>query len=274
MALLGAHVSVEGGLWRAFERGMALGCQCIQIFTKSQLQWFASPVSIDQCQRFYRAWRSCGFMPVVAHGSYLINLASSDLSMWERSVEALVMEMQRCDALGIESLVFHPGHHGGAGYEAGMANLERGIEAVLERSPSSVRLLLEPSAGQGTAVGYVLKDCVELCVRVGIKRVGLCLDTCHLFAAGYDIRSPGGYRRTLGALGDMGASIVGCWHLNDSKDPKGSRKDRHERVGNGAIGLSAFAMVLQDQEFSETPAILEISPAFAAEDMAILSKLR
>jgi deoxyribonuclease-4 len=273
LALLGCHVSIEGGVWRAIERGDSLGCRAIQIFTKNQLQWMSSPIPLDVAERFYRAWRASGIVEVVSHASYLINLASHDPVLWKRSVEALTYEAQRCLDLGIGLLVFHPGHHGGAGYQVGMEWLERGIQQVLEAIPLGVRLLLEPSAGQGTSVGFVLKDCVELCHRIGYERLGLCLDTCHLFAAGYDFRTPGGYDRLLRSLGDRGTRLVGCWHLNDSKDPKGSRKDRHQRVGIGTIGLAPFQMILSDPRFHAVPAIVEAPPSTVAEDLALLNKL-
>lgn len=276
VALIGSHVSIEGGLWRAFERGQEMGCEALQIFTKNQLQWFASPLPLRECERFYRAWRESGISTVVSHASYLINLAGEE-AVRRKSVDALVQELQRCDALGIDRVVLHPGFHRQLTRQEGMKRVLHSLEEVLEQTEAlRVRILLETMSGQGTSLGATLEECTSLCASAGdLRRVGVCLDLCHLFAAGYELRTPEGYERLVGTVErELGLDAVGCWHLNDSKDPKGSRKDRHAHPGSGALGTLPFSLVVSDRRFPDVPAILETPADRGKENLALLRKWR
>ena len=276
MALIGAHVSIEGGAWRAFDRARDLGCETFQIFTKNQLQWFGAPLPLGECERFYRAWRESGIRVVVAHASYLINLAGEE-ELRRRSVTALAQELQRCDALGIDRVVVHPGSHGRASREEGLERVRRSLEEVaVQAEGTSVRILLETMSGQGTSLGSTLEECSDLCAVLGDpRRLGLCLDLCHLFAAGYELRNPAGYERVIRFLLEgPGLESVGCWHLNDSKDPRGSRRDRHAHPGSGHLGATPFALVVGDPRFREVPSILETPVDRGRENLACLRKWR
>jgi deoxyribonuclease-4 len=278
MSLIGLHVSISGGFLKAIERGEAYGCEAIQIFTKNQLQWKAPSISPSQGIAFLRALRDSGIKRIVAHASYLINLAGED-PLRSKSVEALAEEIERCDHLGIEELVLHPGAHLGHGPEKGMLNLKDGLEAALERTADArVRILLETMAGQGTVLGSRFDLFREVFHGLGwTGRLGLCLDTCHLFAAGYELRDKGAYEHLVKNLEkNFGLERIGCWHLNDSKAEKGSRRDRHQHLGEGELGLRFFSMLLSDERWDEVPLILETPKSGVGDsgNMAMLRKLR
>uniref|UniRef100_UPI00260F2A99 deoxyribonuclease IV n=1 Tax=Aminiphilus sp. TaxID=1872488 RepID=UPI00260F2A99 len=206
MALIGAHVSIAGGLFRALERGKVLGCEAIQIFTKNQLQWKASPLSFQECERFFSAWRKSSIKDVVAHASYLINLAAEG-SVYRDSVNALFLEMERCDQLGIGKLVLHPGSSKARSKEDGLISVANGLRSVLEKTAwCNVKILLETMSGQGNTLGGRLEDFRVLLEELEWDaRIGLCLDTCHILSAGYEIRSLEAYNRYL----DMVEKLVG-----------------------------------------------------------------
>ncbi len=278
MSLIGLHVSIAGGFLKAVERGQEYGCEAIQIFTKNQLQWKAPAISPSQGLAFLRILRGSGIRRVVAHASYLINLAGEQAQR-EKSEEALAYEIERCDQLGIEDLVLHPGAHMGQGQGKGVQNLKDSLLSVLERtSDLRVRILLETMAGQGTVMGAHLDLFRE--VFRGLDwplRLGLCLDTCHLFGAGYELREKKSYEHLVNSLERMfGLDRVGCWHLNDSKTEKGSRKDRHQHIGEGALGLRFFSMLLNDDRWDGVPLILETPKGGVGDagNMALLRKLR
>ena len=258
--LLGAHVPVAGGLAQGPRNGRAIGAEAIQIFTRNQVQWAARRVEPEEARDFARALAESGVRVVVAHGSYLVNLASPEGAQRERSLEAFAAELERCHALGVERLVFHPGNHLGAGEDAALTAVARGLDQVLARAPGwRVRPLLEVTAGQGTSLGHRFEHLAEILARSRQgARLGVCLDTCHLFAAGYDISTPRGYEATLERFDRIvGLDRLGAVHLNDAKRGLGSRLDRHAAVGAGCLGLPLFRRVVDDPRFAGVPLLLE-----------------
>jgi deoxyribonuclease IV len=257
---LGAHVSVAGGMPTAIERATALGCTAAQVFVKNANQWQGRELPEEEVASF-RAASPVG--PLVAHASYLINLCSADPALLARSREALADELSRCARLGVDGLVLHPGAHLGAGEEAGIDRVAASLDAVLSALPDvSTRVLLENTAGQGSCLGHRLEHLAAIRARVAsFDRVGVCLDTCHAFAAGYAIHKRQGYEDFVTEIEDLlGLPAVGCFHLNDSVRPFGSRRDRHAHIGEGEIGLAAFARLLHDPRLREIPMVLETEP--------------
>jgi len=278
VSLIGAHVSIAGGICRALERGEALGCESMQIFTKNQLQWRSAPLPQGVCDRFLRMWSKTGIGKIVVHSSYLINLAGSE-KIRRKSIDALVDEVLRCDQLGIDDLVLHPGSHRGDGLKAGIERVAASLENVFERTDGSrVRVLLETMAGQGDGIGASLDELAAVFDSLGgHDRIGICMDTCHLFASGYEIRSPEGYERLVGRVEKLfGKERVRCWHLNDSREVKGSGKDRHQHIGAGQIGLEAFGRIVTDGRWSGVPCILETPKEDQGDtrNLSLLRKLR
>ena len=276
MALIGAHMSVAGGLDKAFERADALGCESMQIFTRSQRQWQARPVSLQEAEGFYRAWQRSGVKSVVSHASYLINIASPDAAVRAKSAAALREEVERCRHLNIDDIVLHPGFAMDAGIDAATANIAETLLRLFEATQEyKTRILLETMAGQGTCVGGDLAHFTEILDKANWHpRIGLCIDTCHVFAAGYDLRSSDAYERLVAAADKhVGLSRVRCWHLNDSKAARGTHLDRHAHLGEGEIGLHPFALLMNDERFEETPTILE-TPKEGVGDEGNLSFLR
>ena len=258
---LGAHESIAGGLHRAFSRGLEDGCECIQIFTKNANQWQARPLD-DAAIEAFRSRREELEVPFVSvHDSYLINLAQPDRGKWERAVEAFRVEMERATQLGCDHLIFHPGAHLGSGERRGIERIAGALSIVLE-GHEGCQLLLETTAGQGSVLGYdfaQLRDIIDL-VGAG-DALGVCYDTCHTFAAGYDIRTPEAYERTFGTFeGIVGLRRLRAFHLNDSMRPFASRKDRHEQIGRGEIGVEAFRILVNDPRFRDLPGYLETPP--------------
>ncbi|HMB53704.1 MAG TPA: deoxyribonuclease IV, partial [Thermoanaerobaculia bacterium] len=262
---LGAHVSVAGGLDRAFPRGEDLGCNAIQIFVKNANQWRAKPLDEAATTAFRDARTACSTIgPVVAHASYLINLAATAPAVRERSVAALSDEMLRCARLGVDGLVLHPGAHLGAGEECGVeravAALDRALEPVFEEHPeTATKLLLENTAGQGSCLGHRIEHLSA--IRDGSKftdRIGVCLDTCHAFAAGYALHEEAGYEEFWGEVEErLGLETVGAMHLNDSVRPFASRKDRHAHIGEGEMGITPFERLLNDERLVRVPMVIE-----------------
>ena len=278
MSLIGAHVSIAGGLWKAIERGESLGCEAIQIFTKNQLQWRASPISESVGSRFMAAWSRSAIKKVVAHASYLLNLASGKEKR-EKSVAALTEEIERCEALGIEDLVLHPGSHLGEGLEYGRKLVAEGLKCALERtSGMRTRVLLETMSGQGYSIGTTIEDLAWILDRVDDpSRAGICLDTCHLFAGGYELRGRASYDRFVRSVEKhIGLGRVGCWHLNDSKAEMGSRIDRHQHLGEGFLGLELFSSIITDPRWKDVPSLLETPKSLPGDrgNIALLRKLR
>jgi deoxyribonuclease-4 len=275
--LLGAHMSIAGGIHRALERGEAAGCQAVQVFTRNQLRWRSRPLDPAGSARFRRL--SAGFAVVVAHASYLINLASRDPALRRRSTLSLAEELRRCEQLGIGSLVLHPGAHNGAGKARGAGWLRDGArDAYVEAGNPPVRLLLETTAGHGTTLGGSFAEMRDLLGEVSGAGVdcGVCLDTCHLFAAGYELRGPEGYADTWQRFDTLiGRGSLGVVHLNDSRGPIGARLDRHAHIGAGQIGSAGFSLLVNDARLGRVAGILETpkGPGLR-EDMENLAVLR
>ena len=259
---LGAHVSVAGGLATAFARAEELGCTAIQIFVKNANQWRGKEITEDEAGRFRAAHAASSVGPLMAHASYLINLATADAALREKSRAALAGELARCARLGVGGLVVHPGAHLGAGCDAGIARAAASLDRVLAKAPEApVRILLENTAGQGSCLGDRLEHLERIRSLVARpERVGVCLDTCHAFAAGYAIHEPAGSEEFWSeALERFGEALAGV-HLNDSVRPFGSRRDRHAHIGEGEIGLDAFARLLGDPRLAAVPMVVETEP--------------
>lgn len=273
--LLGAHVSIAGGLMRAVREAGELHCEAIQIFSGSKMQWQSRELGDDEVREYRRGMRATGVRHSMIHDSYLINLASPDPALLARSRAAFAVEMRRADRLGVPFLVFHPGAHKGDGETTGIERVADSLNGLLCEVPGRVTLLIENTAGQGTALGHRLEHLAELLRTVRPRRrIGICLDTCHLFAASYDLRTPRSYEATMHAIDDMvGIERVRAFHLNDSKGELGSRLDRHAEIGEGRIGVRAFGRLVRDERFVEVPGVLE-TPGGLAGFRRNLLKLR
>lgn len=258
--LIGAHISIAGGTPLAFDRGIEAGCAAMQIFTKNATRWQAPPLSPEEAARFRAQQARTGIAPVVAHGSYLINLASPDPVLLERSRLAFLDELGRAAALGLPCVITHPGAHMGAGVEAGLARVAQSLDWLEERAGEGAPLVcLENTAGPGTVLAGEFGHLGTILGRVrSPDRVGVCLDTCHAHAAGYDFATPAAYRDSLASLeAAVGACRVLAIHLNDAKGERGSRLDRHEHLGRGRIGLECFRQFMTDPRFALVPKIIE-----------------
>jgi len=257
--LVGAHMSIAGGIHQAFARGLQAGCRTLQIFLKNSNQWRAKALTDQDAGSYAEAQRRSGIAPVLAHSSYLINLASPEATLHRRSLAAFVEELERANFLGVPAVILHPGAHRGAGEKAGIEAVARGINQALDQVPPPVMILIETTAGQGTTLGHRFEQLEDILERVRDSgRIGCCLDTCHMFAAGYDIGSEAGYRDTLRQFDRLiGCEKIHAFHLNDCLKPLGSRVDRHMHIGQGQIGLEAFRCLVNDRRFSAVPKILE-----------------
>ena len=280
MPLLGAHQSIAGGLHRAFDRILAVGGESLQIFTANQRQWRVKPPAAEDIRLFAEKWQACGQMPVASHGSYLINLGAADPVAAAKSIAAFADELGRCLQLGLGFVVLHPGSHLGAGVEAGLEAVARNLDQALEQAgvpATGLKVLLETTAGMGTALGSRFAELGWLLGRSRYAHnLGVCIDTCHIFAAGYDLRDPAAYERTMDELErEVGLARVHFVHLNDSKKGLGSRVDRHEHIGRGEIGDEGFRLLLNDPRFSRHPMTLETPKGDdLAEDRENLARLR
>lgn len=257
--LIGAHMSIAGGIHRAFERGERAGCRTMQIFLKNTNQWRAKPLTDDDAALYREARMRSAIDPVVAHSSYLINLASPDSALYEMSLSALREELQRANCLGVPFVTVHPGAHMGAGEQAGIARIRDALNQLLDGVEPPVGILLENAAGQGTALGHRFEQLALILDGVReSRRAGVCLDTCHLFAAGYDIRTEEGYREVIEEFDRLaGIERICVFHVNDCRRELGSRIDRHAHIGKGFIGLQGFRSLINDRRFSHIPKILE-----------------
>ncbi len=259
MPLLGAHESVAGGLHLAFARIESVGGEALQIFTRNQRQWRPTEVKAEEITLFRNAHEKSQGMPVASHASYLINLATAKDELLEKSVHSLVLELDRCAQLGVPYVVLHPGSHGGDGIAAGLERFSRGLDRVMEQSGGNVQVLVETTAGQGTGLGSTFAELAYILDNSKFPELlGVCVDTCHIFAAGYELRTADGYQATIAALESaIVLDKVRFFHLNDSKKELGSRVDRHEHIGKGAIGLDGFRNLLNDGRFASLPMTLE-----------------
>jgi len=258
--LLGAHMSIAGGVHKALERGKSVGCDIIQIFTKSSNQWKAKPLTDDDLALFQEAKLATGITIVVGHTSYLINLASPDPLTYRKSVDSLRLELERSEALGLPSLVLHPGSHLGEGEQAGLKKIAKSLDAVHKSLPGlTVKIALEITAGQGTNLGFRFEQIARIIeLTKEPDRLAACFDTCHAFAAGYDIRTKKAYTATMQQFDDViGIDRLAVIHLNDAKKELASRIDRHEHIGKGQIGLDGFRWLLNDRRLRAIPMSLE-----------------
>lgn len=276
--LLGAHMSIAGGLDRAIERGESIGCTAIQIFTKNSNQWGAPPLEEAEVRTFKARRNAWGGGSVFAHDSYLINLGSPEEALYQKSLRAFQEEYDRCEHLGLDFLVMHPGAHVGSGEDGCLAQIARAVKAVLQHSArTETQILFEVTAGQGTTVGYRFEHLRLLLDESGFSgRTGICFDTCHVFAAGYDLRTEKAYQATMKAFDQMvGCNRIKAFHLNDSKKGLNCRVDRHEHIGKGAIGLEAFRCLMNDDRFRDVPKVLETPKGEdLAEDVMNLNLLK
>ncbi|SFM79477.1 deoxyribonuclease IV [Thermodesulforhabdus norvegica] len=260
MALIGAHMSIVGGYHRAIERLIRVNGDALQIFCKNQRRWDGPPVTPEDVIAFRSAWQDQGLFPVAVHAGYLINLASPDANLADLSVRAFSDELERTASLGISVIVLHPGAHRGSDPREAQRrtayNLDRAISAASLRP---LWVLLETTAGQGTSIGATFEELADIMEKSAYSHcLGICFDTAHVFAAGYDISNSYGYENTLKRLDDLvGLDRVRLLHLNDSRTDCGSRIDRHEHIGKGRIGLEAFRRIVNDPTFAKVPMIIE-----------------
>ena len=259
--LMGAHMSAAGGMHKAIDRAVDLHMTALQVFTKSNRQWKSKPRDPGDLQKWRDRRQGPAPLPVVSHASYLINLAGPKPDIQAKSRAGLADELERAAVLGIPNVVLHPGAHMGDGAATGIARAAAIVNEVYAERPhlQATRLLFEVMAGQGTVIG---RNLAELAALLSLTRdaahTGICLDTCHLFAAGYEIRTREGYDSLMAEIdATVGTDAVHCWHFNDSKGDLGSHVDRHEHIGEGRIGTSAFAFILNDATWSHIPKLLE-----------------
>lgn len=253
-------MSISGGVDKAIDRGHEVGCDTIQIFTRTPRQWMMREFSQEEVEGFKRKKEETGINPVFAHDTYLINLGSPDEELWKRSIAVFEDELARCDALGLSFLVVHPGSHVGQGEEAGLARIAEALSLVLAKKPEyRAQIVLEITAGQGDTLGYSFPQLAQLIeLTEGGERLGICFDTCHAFVAGYEIRTPEGYEATFDELNELiGLERLKVFHLNDAKGDLGSRLDRHQHIGKGYLGVEPFRMLLNDERFRGLPMVLE-----------------
>ncbi len=250
---------ISGGMEKALFEGKRVGCEVIQIFTHNTNTWHMKPISSEQLELFENAKKETKVIPISVHVGYLINLASPEDRIWKRSVNALKKEIQRAELLGIPYVVMHPGAHKGAGEENGIRKIAEGLKEVISDSSQNTKILLETTAGQGTSIGYRFEHLAEIMEKVGIpERIGICLDTCHIFSAGYDFRTEEQYEALIKELEKLiGIDYVFLIHMNDSKKECGSRVDRHMHIGKGKIGEKGLSYFLKDNRFKEIPFIIE-----------------
>jgi deoxyribonuclease-4 len=276
--LLGAHESIAGGVEKALERGQEVGCDIVQIFVKTPNRWLSKPLAEENVDAFKAAVAETGIWPVFAHALYLINLATPDDALWHKSIDALADDLERCERLGLPGLVIHPGSHMGSGEEAGLARISAALDEVHARLPGyAVQVWLETTAGQGDHLGYTFEHLRAMIGGVQApERLGVCFDTAHAFAAGYELRSREGFATTWTAFDEvLGLERLKALHLNDSKREMGSRVDRHAHIGQGELGLEPFRFLLNDPRFYGLPMSLETDKGpDLAEDRENLAVLR
>jgi len=258
--LLGAHMSIAGGVHRAIERACSIECTAMQIFVKNNMQWFARPFRREEIKAFREHVQRPELAVVFAHANYLINRAGTNRQFRANSVRALSEELERAHELGVPFIVLHPGAHMNAGEEAGLAKIIAALDRIFARLPKvKTRIALETTAGQGTSLGHTFQHLAEIIGNVRApERLCVCLDTAHVFAAGHDLTSAAGTQRMFREFDrTIGLRYLAALHLNDSKTARGSRVDRHEHIGKGKIGLEAFRVIMRDRRFRKIPKVLE-----------------
>jgi deoxyribonuclease-4 len=274
-------MSIAGGLSLALERGHAIGCGAVQIFLKNQRQWAARPLAAEDVRAFHAARRRTRMRYVFAHASYLINLAAPGDAPWRRAVDVFTDELDRAEALGLSCVVIHPGSHLGAGRERGVGRVIAAVDEATRRTPGyRVRIALENTAGAGNLIGNTLSELGRVLARAARpERLGVCIDTCHLFAAGHDLRVEDGWQRVVDDLAaHVGLRRVLAFHLNDARADLGSGLDRHEHIGDGFLGLPPFRRLLNDPRFARIPKVIETAkdpePHADLRNLATLRRLR
>ena len=257
--LLGAHMSISGGLEKSIERGESINCTAIQIFTKSNRQWTAKKLTDDSRSLFKERVKDSFIRSIIVHATYLINLGSPDIQTNKKSVTAVCEELKRCEQLDIPYLVLHPGSHLKSGEKTCLEKISDALNTIFEKTPGKTMILLENMAGQGSQVCYSFEQLAYIRSRSAYKkRLGICFDTCHAFAAGYDFRTQGSYTKIWKQFDTIiGLENLKAIHINDSKKELGSKIDRHEEIGKGKIGLEAFRLLFNDKRFFDIPKILE-----------------
>lgn len=256
----GAHMSIAGGVSKSFAQGVQVGCEAMQIFCKNERQWQAAPLQTREIAAFKAEQARTGIGPVIVHGSYLINLAAPADELWEKSIAAFVDELERCATLDIPYLVIHPGAHTGSGELVGLQREAVALQRIFATGAGTgVTVLLETTAGQGTALGNRFEQLAYLFEHVSnTERMGVCVDTCHIFAAGYDMRTPETYAATFAEFDRLvGLGRIKVFHLNDSQKDLGSRVDRHTHIGKGFLTIEPFRMLVNDPQFRTLPMIIE-----------------
>jgi deoxyribonuclease-4 len=263
----GAHMSTSGGVWTALQRGKSIRCDAIQIFVKSNMRWYGRPYLEKELLLYAAEQKKCAFQCVFGHAGYLINLGARPSPNRDHSLKSLIQELELAASLKLPFLVLHPGAHLGAGEAEATKQIVSGLDAVFEATKKlKVRIALENTAGQGTCLGHELHHITEIFQRAARpERLAVCLDTAHLFAAGYDVRSPKGWNAAIAEISsEIGIKQIVAFHLNDSKTDFGSRVDRHEHIGKGKIGKSGFCHIVNDPRFKKIPACLE---TFKSDDL-------
>ncbi len=260
MSILGAHMSIAGGYYKAVEEAHRCKCDCVQLFTKNNNQWRAKEITDEDAARFQSTLKELGVAHPISHDSYLINMGSPDKALWKKSIDAFIVELQRADQLGIPYVVAHPGAYTDSSEEAGLAAIVRALDEVHRQTHGATACcLLETTAGQGSNLGWRFEHLAT--ILDGVKdpdRLGVCFDTCHVFAAGYPLGTEKEYKETMRQLNKtVGVKKVKAFHLNDSKKEFGSRVDRHEHIGQGHLGIEPFRHLLNDRRFRKTPMYLE-----------------
>ncbi len=271
--LLGAHMSISGGLEMALLRGSEAGCKTIQLFTKSPNRWEERVLKESERDKFVFLKKQLGICPVISHNSYLINIASPERRLYYKSLDALLCEMRRCEELEVEYLVMHPGAHGGRGERYGIERISEALNVIHQKTAGyRVKIAPENTAGQGTTLGYTIGHIEEIFSRVEERsRLAFCLDTCHIFAAGYDVRKEDGYRELFEEIDDsIGLENLKIIHMNDSGRECGSRLDRHENIGKGEIGKTPFRWIMNDEKFQNIPKIIETQQKSNRDNLKLL----
>ena len=275
---LGAHTTTAGGVFNAIYAGEKIGCDVVQLFSKNQMQWEGKDLSSEEILKFQEAIEETSVVPIAIHDAYLINLASNKPGIYRKSYHAFVDELQRSEHLGVPYLIMHPGSHLGTGESAGITKIAESLESAFKESGiNKTTILLETTAGQGTNLGYTFEQLKLIIDESGLQQnIAVCVDTCHIFTAGYDIRTPKSWAKVKKEFDNViGLEKLKVFHLNDSKREMGSKRDRHERIGKGEIGLAGFAGLLNDPDLRKIPMIMEIpgGEGAYAEDLILLRSL-
>ncbi|TFF89200.1 MAG: deoxyribonuclease IV [Promethearchaeota archaeon] len=258
--LLGAHMSIAKGPHLAITRGESAGCEAIQIFVKSNRRWSAKPMAQKKIDKFIETRKTHDINPIFAHNTYLVNLASPDEETLQKSIDCFLYEIKTSEQLGLEYIVMHPGSHVGTGEEKAIQQIAANIRNLLLKTENQkIRILIETVAGQGTNIGYKFQQINDILGLINIpERTGVCLDTCHIFAAGYDFRTEKAYENMIDEANSLfGVDQIYAIHLNDSKGELGSKLDRHKHIGKGKIGLDGFKNFVLDKRFENIPGVLE-----------------